>query len=82
MVKYRIIKKINRGITMNEQKARDLCMAIEPPYIDFIQQNYKTALKAMEWKEQQLIDKAWDWLTNQKGEHTKEDFIKAMKEEQ
>lgn len=26
-----------------------------------------------------FIDKAWDWLTNQKGERTKEDFIKAMK---
>lgn len=30
-------------------------------------------------EKQQWIDKAWDWLTNQKGEHTKEDFIKAMK---
>jgi hypothetical protein len=28
-----------------------------------------------------FIDKAWDWLTNQKGERTKEDFIKAMKGE-
>lgn len=28
-----------------------------------------------------FIDKAWDWLTNQKGERTKEDFIKSMKEE-
>lgn len=27
------------------------------------------------------IDRAWDWLTNQKGVHTKEDFIKAMKGE-
>jgi len=49
---------------------------------------FKDTLQAMEWKDeqfvqekQQLIDKAWDWLTNQKGEHTKEDFIKAIKGE-
>lgn len=53
----------------NEEKARELCMAIEPPYIDFIQQNYKTALQAMKWKDeqhkqekQQWIDKACEWI--------------------
>lgn len=47
----------------NEDYARELCMAIEPPYIDFIHQNYKTALKAMEWKDKQLADylqQEWD----------------------
>lgn len=50
---------------------------------------YKAAMEMAQWKDElfakekrQLIDKAWDWLTNQKGEHTKEDFIKAMKGEQ
>jgi len=46
----------------NEQKARELCMAIEPPYIDFIQQNYKTALQAMQWKDEQHNEEKRDLL--------------------
>ena len=43
------------------------------------QDRFISSIEAMEWKQEQLIDKAWDWLTDQKGERTKEDFIKAIK---
>lgn len=34
-----------------------------------------------EQKKQQWIDKAWNWLTSQKGERTIDDFKQAMKGE-
>ena len=43
------------------------------------------ALTMAQWKDeqhkqekQQLIEKAWNWLTEQKGERTIDDFRKAM----
>lgn len=68
----------------NEEKAREIAKKYETPCHgigDCEFEAYQSAFEAMEWKEQQIIDKAWDWFTNQKGEHTKEDFIKAMKGE-
>lgn len=62
-----------------KQIARSLAVSDEYPH-DYLSA-YAGALQAIKWKEKQIIDKAWDWLTNQKGEHTKEDFIKAMKGE-
>ena len=33
-----------------------------------------------EQAEKDTIEKAWEWMTNAKGEHTFEDFRKAMEE--
>lgn len=53
----------------------------------FYHTNKDAALQAMQWKDeqfakekQQWIDKAWNWLTSQKGERTIDDFKKAMEE--
>lgn len=44
----------------NDEKAKEICLNIVPPYTDFIYQNYKTAMQMAEWKdeqhEQSLID--------------------------
>jgi hypothetical protein len=75
----------------NEQKAREIAERYQTPchgHGDCEFESYQSAFEAMQWKDeqrekekQQWIDKAWNWLTEQKGERTKEDFIKAMKGE-
>jgi hypothetical protein len=73
----------------NEEKAKTLVDGLGIIYTDCNRVTIKKLLiKMAEWKDeqfeqerQQWIDKAWDWLTNQKGERTKEDFIKAIKGE-
>lgn len=36
--------------------------------------------KGAEWADKSIIDKAWNWFTEQKGERTIDDFRKAMEE--
>jgi len=37
----------------NEEKAELICMNIVPPYIDFIHQNYLSAMEIAKWKDEQ-----------------------------
>lgn len=38
------------------------------------------AQKGYEQAEKETIERAWEWMTSAKGEHTFEDFRKAMEE--
>ena len=40
----------------------------------------KTARHFYEQAEKDTIERAWEWMTSAKGEHTFEDFRKAMEE--
>lgn len=68
----------------NEQRAMELAYqhCVNNRTAD---QCYGAALDALEWKDkqfaeqkQQWIEKAWNWLTEQKGERTIDDFRNAM----
>lgn len=45
----------------NEEKAKEICMNIVPPYTDFIHQNYKTALAMAQWKD---LENRWHKISN------------------
>ena len=47
----------------NEEKAKEICMNIVPPYIDFINQNYKTAMEMAKFKDEQPIMESDRWHT-------------------
>lgn len=38
-------------------------------------------MSAYRQAEKDMIERAWEWMTSAKGEHTFEDFRKAMEEE-
>lgn len=52
----------------NEEKAKEICMNIVPPYIDFINQNYKTAMEMAKFKDEQPIMEGDGWHTEQPTE--------------
>ena len=71
-MKIAILKEHQRNQAI-EQEARETYPYWEDAFLSFC--------RGAHWADQTMIDKAWDWLTDQKGERTKEDFIKAMKGE-
>lgn len=71
----------------NEQKAAEIARKNFEIYNNQGAYGKCCALDAMQWKDeqfakekQQWVEKAWDWLTEQKGERTIDDFKKAMEE--
>ena len=72
----------------NEQKARELGQKYQTPCHgigDCEFEAYKAAIEMAEWKQEQMIEKAVEWLQNRKEIHRFlnsdiEDFKKAMKQ--
>lgn len=70
MVKYRIIKKINRGITMtNEDKAKEIAEKLgvdvlrnESGKTYYKEDVVQSALEAMEWKDEQHAQEKQQWI--------------------
>ena len=61
----------------NEKKAKEICMNIVPPYIDFIHQNYKTAMEMAKWKDEQFKESKY-YISIPKAEYEELLYIKKQ----
>lgn len=63
-----------------EEKAQEYEKSLD--YYHYTSDNPSVAYqKGYEQAEKETIERAWEWMTSAKGEHTFEDFRKAMEEE-